>query len=484
MPITSLLAQAKTALDALNGVVMDAADYRALDEPELLELTRLWAEHQRLAGAHGALAAGEIAHRSTRERGSSGLAQRTGHRTPEELVRVTTGSTAREAFSSVRAGRLALEAAEMADSATGEVPVPSQPWLRPVGQALTAGVLSVAAADSIGNGLGQPNADVSVAVLLDAATRLVAEAIGSADRTALDADRLYRRARDLRNEIDLAGIADREETRRQARALRFHQRPHGMSRLTWDLDPESAATVRDLYDRATSPRRGGPRFVSGEAASTAERILADERTVEQLASDTFLHLLNAGADADSSQLLGSGGAVVSVLVPSEALATGTGAGYLLGQTEPVSIDTVRRLSCGGVTVPIIFDEENQPLDLGREQRLFSRKQRRALAARDGGCVVPGCDRPPSWTEAHHIDHWERDDGETNISVGILLCQHHHLLFHNNGWEVTLENRVYWLHLPQDVDPEQVPIRLESKSAAYRDMLKQDMLKQNMLRQTG
>ena len=472
MSTTALVTQARSALDALTTVVMDAADYRALSESDLLEITKLWAEHQRLAGAHGALAAGEIAHRSTRELGHSGLAQRTGHRTPEELVRVTTGSTAREASSSVRAGRLAHEAAEAPDPATGEVPVPTQPWLRPVGEALTAGTLSVAAADSIGNGLGRPNADISTAVLMDAAAQLVIEATGSPDHVALDADRLYRRARDLRNEIDLAGIADREETRRQARALRFYQRPDGMSRLTWDLDPESAAIVRDLYDRATSPRQGGPRFVSGEAASTAERILADNRTVEQLASDTFLHLLNAGADADSSELLGSGGAVVTVLVPSDALVTGNGAGHILGQTEPVSIDTVRRLSCGGATLPMLFDGDAQPLDLGREQRLFSRKQRRALAARDGGCVVTGCDRPPSWTEAHHIDHWERDDGETNISLGILLCRHHHLLFHNNGWEVTLENGVYWLHLPKDIDPEQKPIRLESKSAAYRDMLRQ------------
>ena len=30
----------------------------------------------------------------------------------------------------------------------------------------------------------------------------------------------------------------------------------------------------------------------------------------------------------------------------------------------------------------------------------------------GGCPINGCDRPPSWTEAHHIDQWERDHGKT------------------------------------------------------------------------
>ena len=74
------------------------------------------------------------------------------------------------------------------------------------------------------------------------------------------------------------------------------------------------------------------------------------------------------------------------------------------------------------------------LRLGRSQRLFSAQQRIALAARDGGCRFPGCDRPPSFTEAHHITPWSRG-GRTDVNDGILLCRHHHLLVHNNGWEI-------------------------------------------------
>jgi hypothetical protein len=389
----------------------------------------------------------------------------------------------RDANSAVRAGRLALEAAEVVDPGTGEIPVPAEPWLRPVGDALTTGTLSVACAEAIGNGLGKPSAEISSDMLTLGAARLVVDAIGTpalaatADTPAtpaippLDADRLYRRAREVRNEIDAAGVADREEAHRQARGLKFRQLPDGMSRLTWDLDPESAAVVRDLYDRATSPRRGGPRFVSGEHADTAERISTDDRTTEQLASDTFLHLLEAGADADSSQLLGSGGAVVSVLIPAAALATRTGAGFVAGQTEPVSIATVERLLCGGTSTPIIFDEHGHPLDLGREQRLFTKKQGIALAARDGGCMVWNCNRPASWTEAHHIQHYQRDHGGTNIADGVLLCKHHHLMFHNNGWEIRRRGNEYWAIPPASVDRQQNPIRMQSKSPAYLDMLK-------------
>ena len=96
-------------------------------------------------------------------------------------------------------------------------------------------------------------------------------------------------------------------------------------------------------------------------------------------------------------------------------------------------------------------------------RLYTRRQKVALAARDGGCLFPTCERPPSWTEAHHIKHWARDRGETNVNEGVLLCRHHHLLVHNNHWEIERVNSAYWLIPPRDIDSTQEPIPLHSKS---------------------
>lgn len=39
--------------------------------------------------------------------------------------------------------------------------------------------------------------------------------------------------------------------------------------------------------------------------------------------------------------------------------------------------------------------------------------RRALRVRDRGCVFPGCNRPPPWTDAHHITHWA-NGGPTSL----------------------------------------------------------------------
>jgi hypothetical protein len=136
----------------------------------------------------------------------------------------------------------------------------------------------------------------------------------------------------------------------------------------------------------------------------------------------------------------------------------------------VAISSAWRLTCEAGVAGIVFDEFGRALDYGREQRFFTRKQREALAIIWGGCAAPGCDRPPSWCEAHHIVLWARDKGKTDIADGILLCRHHHLLFHNKGWEIKRDHDSrYWLIPPAERDPKQTPVELVSKSAAMRDL---------------
>ncbi|MHA3683293.1 HNH endonuclease signature motif containing protein [Leucobacter sp. HY1908] len=83
---------------------------------------------------------------------------------------------------------------------------------------------------------------------------------------------------------------------------------------------------------------------------------------------------------------------------------------------------VAKQRCNAGVVYVTVDEDYNPLDVGREQRLYNGAQRIALATRDGGCRWPGCDRPSSYCEAHHIDHWHSDQGRTDIDRGIALCK--------------------------------------------------------------
>jgi len=451
MATQQLTEQHEAIVAALSVVPSEPSSYASLDDTTLLSLSRTVAAEQRLVATTAAVIAGEMARRSAPALGSSGLAQRLGHRTAQELVRVTTGSTKKDATTAVRVGQLLTE--------------PDSPsWLAPVRAALVSRTLSVASAEAIRNGLGEPTDDVPAATLAEAAARLCATA------PSVDSDRLYLLAREQRDAIDEAGIVDRERHQREQRSFRLRRLPDGMSQVHWTLDPESAALVGDLYDRATSPRRGGPRFVNPTDTAISEAVLSDTRTTDQLVSDVFLDLLRSGADADSSQLLGTGAPQLRVLITEEAAATRRGHGHIEGQSTPISIETVERLGCSGSVETIVFDSGGSVIDLGREQRLYSRRQRVALAARDGGCMWGDCDRPPSWCEAHHTKFWARDGGSTNLEDGILLCRHHHLLLHNNGWEIIHLDGKYSLIPPVNIDSEQRPIPMRSKSAALRELL--------------
>lgn len=101
-------------------------------------------------------------------------------------------------------------------------------------------------------------------------------------------------------------------------------------------------------------------------------------------------------------------------------------------------------TCDPVFQPIVKDTKGIVIDVGRQHRLVTAAQRRALAHRDGGCVFPGCDRPADWTDAHHIKHW-RKGGLTDMANLASLCRHHHGVSHRKGWvmQVTADQYFTW-----------------------------------------
>nr|AKG47143.1 endonuclease [uncultured bacterium] len=123
----------------------------------------------------------------------------------------------------------------------------------------------------------------------------------------------------------------------------------------------------------------------------------------------------------------------------------------------LSPEALRMLACDAAVVPIVMNGAGQPLDVGRATRTIPDGLRRAVTARDRGCAHPGCDRPPSWAEIHHILEWE-DGGPTRLDNPVMLCRVHHRLMHYSGWNVRIRDGLPEFIPPRWIDPDQVPRR--------------------------
>ena len=124
---------------------------------------------------------------------------------------------------------------------------------------------------------------------------------------------------------------------------------------------------------------------------------------------------------------------------------------------PLSLKAARLLSCDSIYTPIVLDENGAPLDLGISTRTVTKRQRKALVARDRGCAFPGCGAPPSWCEGHHIVHWSVG-GPSDMGNLVLLCGFHHRLLHHSDWEIEMgADRHPTFIPPRQVDWERKPL---------------------------
>jgi len=122
---------------------------------------------------------------------------------------------------------------------------------------------------------------------------------------------------------------------------------------------------------------------------------------------------------------------------------------------PISAALARRLACDAKVIPVVLGSNSEPLDVGRATRAWPLGVRRALEARDQGCAFPGCDRPATWCDAHHIVWWVRG-GPSSLDNGVLLCRRHHTLVHQDHWHIHLKDGLPWLTPPTWIDPTRTP----------------------------
>jgi 5-methylcytosine-specific restriction protein A len=201
-------------------------------------------------------------------------------------------------------------------------------------------------------------------------------------------------------------------------------------------------TIATLLDAKAAPRTGDD-----------ERSGA-ERTAEALA-EVCGYVLDHGP---TSVVPDAGGhrPHVNVLVRLEDLENRARAA-VLDFGGVVSPEALRMLCCDAAVVPIVMDGKGQPLDVGRATRTIPDGLRRAVAARDRGCAEPGCGRPPSWCEVHHVVPWELG-GETKLDGCVMMCKLHHRLIHFTEWIVQIRDGLPEFIPPAWVDPQRRPRR--------------------------
>jgi hypothetical protein len=113
-------------------------------------------------------------------------------------------------------------------------------------------------------------------------------------------------------------------------------------------------------------------------------------------------------------------------------------------TGPATRTRIETMLCEARITRVLLDSIGQVRALETLTDTVTPAQRRALAARDGGCAHRGCTRPPAACDAHHLQALA-DDGPTTLSNLVLLCRRHHLLWHLG--KTTLHD----LHVPWHPD---------------------------------
>ena len=106
-----------------------------------------------------------------------------------------------------------------------------------------------------------------------------------------------------------------------------------------------------------------------------------------------------------------------------------------GRAWPAS--EISRALCDCALTRAVIGAKREPLDLGRDSRLFRRQHWLALyAAGVRGCAVDGCGMPLAYCELHHVRWWHEHGGTTSIANCVPYCSFHHHEVHRRDLRVS------------------------------------------------
>lgn len=251
-------------------------------------------------------------------------------------------------------------------------------------------------------------------------------------------------AKRIQDHVDPDGTLKDPAYRESHRYLLVTPRVDGSSHLEGELTAEATERLLTLLDALAHP-------------APAVKGVKDPRDVGQRQHDALLTAVETlqRTDALPSNNGVSGTIVVTMTV--EQYLSGTG---LARTAHGALVPAGEALARGRGDIELLCVAMNSVREItahGNTHRLFTRTQRLAIAARDGGCTFPSCPEPPGRCQINHVQRHEHD-GPTSIGNGALACRYNHREHEKLGWRNTMINGVpYWIP-PKWIDPEQKPQR--------------------------
>jgi hypothetical protein len=243
------------------------------------------------------------------------------------------------------------------------------------------------------------------------------------------------------------------------------------------LDPDGREPVDPTEGRSLSVFRHDDGRVSGrfeldavggeklqaalESIVQANRPEGDTRTRAQQQADALVQLMDNQLASGNLPFLRTVKPHVLLTIGAPDLfdpAVGHGAARA-GFGAWLSAAQARHAGCDGSYTPIVLGAEGQPLDMGRTRRGVPPHLRRAVEARDRGCIFAGCHAPTHWCDVHHVREWLADHGETSLENSALLCERHHTKVHH-GYRVRRDPAGRWHTYRPDGTEILIPVRLE------------------------
>jgi hypothetical protein len=488
-------------------------DTVGLTDPEAVALLQAVEAAGRPVDAARVATAAVIGDRARRGLGRDSLAWRMGAASPSELLTRLTNMSAWEMNRRVRLGERVTPRSMGGSRMEPDFPI--------VAAALTAGELSLDSAAQIVGALadftrhGRFDADpaqveAAEAAMVESATgsvfgrRLEGDngALGEVDGDAhrdggpvsgadgpigrlgdsqgftFPADLIRGMGQEWRAVLNPDGAAPNDATSEAKSTFSFGTTlKDGLYPLRGGFTPELKGIVSNVFNTYMSAR-SGPSFPSAEdqaridAGELVPGNALDERTGGEKRADILRGIFTQVAQDPATPTMGGMPPTVMVHVNARDLLSKngvdlTGVGWIDGVEAPISMRTITRMIDNGGMQPVYIGANGAVLGLGSKARCFTPLQRKAITARDGGCIIDGCDCPPQWTEIHHVVPWEHG-GKTEITNGVLLCWYHHHSLGTSGWQIRMRRGMPEVKGPPWLDPAQkwrVPRRHRASRAA-------------------